>query len=110
MDELYNLHADICKTFANPKRLEIINTLCDIEMTATQLLEEINISKANLSQHMTILIQKGVVLSYREGRNVFYKLSDDRIITACNLIREVLISRLKKNNKILKKFGGKDHG
>ena len=110
MDELYKLHADICKTLANPKRLEIINTLRNKEITASQLLGEINISKANLSQHMTILTRKGVVLSNRKGRNIFYHLSDKRIIKACSLMREILISRLKKNNKILEKFRGKGHG
>ena len=76
----------------------------DEEITASQLLQKINISKANLSQHMGILIQKGVVVARREGINVFYRLSDDRITKACDLMREVLIKKLEKNNKILKKL------
>lgn len=104
MDDIFEMHADICKTLANPKRLEIINALRDKEMPASQLLERINISKANLSQHMSILIQKGVVVARREGINIFYRLSDDRIIKACDLMREVLIKRLEENNKILKKL------
>lgn len=104
MEDIFTLHADICKTFANSKRLEIINALRDEEITASQLLQKINISKANLSQHMGILIQKGVVVARREGINVFYRLSDDRITKACDLMREVLIKKLEKNNKILKKL------
>ncbi len=102
MDDIFNMHADICKTFANPKRLEIINALRDKEMTAGQLLKKIDISKANLSQHMGILTQKGVVISRREGINVFYCLSDIRITKACDLMREVLIKNLEENSKILK--------
>ncbi|MCL5985555.1 MAG: metalloregulator ArsR/SmtB family transcription factor [Actinobacteria bacterium] len=101
MNDIFVLHADICKTFANPKRLEILNALREGEFTATQLLEKIRISKANLSQHMSILIQKGVVISRREGINVFYKLSDERITMACDLMREVLLKRLEENSKIL---------
>jgi ArsR family transcriptional regulator len=104
VEDIFTLHADICKTFANSKRLEIINALRDEEITASQLLQKINISKANLSQHMGILIQKGVVVARREGINVFYRLSDDRITKACDLMREVLIKKLEKNNKILKKL------
>lgn len=104
MYDIYKLHADICKTLANPKRLEIINILCDGEMTASQLLEKINISKTNLSQHMSILIEKGVVISHRQGKNVFYQLTDKKIIKACDIMREVLINRLKKDNQILKKI------
>jgi ArsR family transcriptional regulator len=101
MNDIFVLHADICKTLANPKRLEIINALREGEFTATQLLEKMRISKANLSQHMSILIQKGVVISRREGINVFYKLSDERIMNACDLMRDVLFKRLEENSRIL---------
>ena len=104
MNDIFVLHADICKTFANPKRLEILNTLREGEFTATQLLEKMHISKANLSQHMSILIQKGVVISRREGVNVFYKLSDERITRACDLMREVLLKKLEENSKMLEKI------
>lgn len=103
MTELFVQHADICKTFAHPKRLEIINALRDErELAASQLLKILDISKANLSQHMAILAQKGVVKSKRVGVNVFYRLSDGRISKACDIMREVLISRLKKEAKVLR--------
>ena len=101
MDDIFLLHANICKTLANPRRLEIIAALRDDELNATQLTQKVRISKANLSQHMSILIQKGVVLSRREGLNVFYKLSDERITKACDLMREVLIKNLEQNKNIL---------
>ena len=101
MNNIFLLHANICKTLANPRRLEIIAALRDDELNATQLTQKVGISKANLSQHMSILIQKGVVLSRREGINVFYKLSDERITKACDLMREVLIKNLEQNSHIL---------
>jgi len=101
MNDIFLLHANICKTLANPRRLEVIAALRDDELTATQLTRKIHIGKANLSQHMSILIQKGVVLSRREGLNVFYKLSDERITKACDLMREVLIKNLEQNSHIL---------
>ena len=102
MDNIFLLQANIAKTLANPRRLEIIATLQVEEFTATQLTQKIKISKANLSQHMSILIEKGIVFSRREGINVFYRLSDERITKACDLIREVLIKNLEKNNNLLK--------
>lgn len=101
MNDIFLLQANICKTMANPRRLEIINALRNEELTATQLTQKIHISKANLSQHMSILAQKGVVLSRREGINVFYKLSDTRITKAYDLMREVLLKRLEENSRIL---------
>lgn len=102
INNIFLLHANICKTLANPKRLEIIAVLREGEFTATQLIQKVGISKANLSQHMSTLIEKGVVLSRREGINVFYKLSDERITEACDLMREVLIKNLEQSNHILK--------
>ena len=101
MDDIFVLHANICKTLANPRRLEIIAALRDEEYTATRLIERIKIGKANLSQHMSILIEKGVVLSRRECLNVFYKLADERITKACDLMREVLIKNLEQNKTML---------
>lgn len=101
MDDIFSLHASICKTLANPRRLEIIDALRNEELTATQLVQKLHISKANLSQHMSILVQKGVVVLRREGINVFYKLSDTRITKACDLMREVLLKRLEENSRIL---------
>jgi len=75
--------------------------LRDNEFTATQIAQKLHISKANLSQHMKILIEKGVVLSRRECLNVFYKLSDDRITKACDMMREVLIKNLEQNKTML---------
>lgn len=101
MNNIFILHANICKTLANPRRLEIIAALRNEEFTATQLTQKIHISKANLSQHMSILIEKGVVLSRRESTNVYYKLSDDRITEACDLMREVLMKNLEQNKTML---------
>ena len=108
MDNIFLLHANICKTLANPRRLEIIAALRDEEYSATQLTQKI--SKSNLSQHMSILIEKGVVFSRREGINVFYKLSDEKITKACYLMRKVLIKNLEKNNYLLKDIKNSSKG
>jgi ArsR family transcriptional regulator len=102
MSDLFVRHADICKTFSNPKRLEIIDSLRGrAELSASQLLGKIVVSKANLSQHMAVLVQKGVVKSRREGTNVFYSLSDHRITKACDIMREVLLSKIRNDAMIL---------
>ena len=103
MNDVYELQAEICKTFANPRRIEIIKTICAGEITATQILEKVSISKANLSQHMAMLTDKGLVNSRKHGTSVYYKLSDPRIMQACNLMREVMLYTLEQKNKMLKK-------
>ena len=104
MSDLYLRHADICKTFSNPKRLEVINALRDnVELTASQLLARIDISKANLSQHMSLLVQKGVVKSRRDGISMFYRLADGRITLACDIMRDILLSKISEDSELLKR-------
>jgi ArsR family transcriptional regulator len=81
--------------------LEILNTLRDKEMTASELIEKIGLSKANLSQHMSILKSKGVLLTRREGVNIYYRISNAKIIQACDLMREVLLEQLKEKGKMV---------
>jgi ArsR family transcriptional regulator len=99
MEKIFELHADVCKVFS--KRLEILNTLRDRELTASELIDKIGLSKANLSQHMSILKSKGVVLSRREGVNIYYRISNAKIIQACDLMREVLLEQLQEKGKMV---------
>jgi ArsR family transcriptional regulator len=101
MEKIFELHADVCKVFSNSKRLEILNTLRDRELTASELIEKIGLSKANLSQHMSILKSKGVVLSRREGVNIYYRISNAKIIQACDLMRGVLLEQLQEKGKMV---------
>jgi ArsR family transcriptional regulator len=70
-------------------------------MTASELIEKIGVSKANLSQHMSILKSKGVVLTRREGVNIYYRISNPKIIQACDLMREVLLEQLQEKGKMV---------
>ncbi len=93
--QLYALHAGICQTLANPKRLEVIDRLRDGEKSVTELAEAMKISQANLSQHLSVMRQKGIVATRREGLNVYYRLSNPKIIKACDLMRQVLLEHLE---------------
>jgi ArsR family transcriptional regulator len=73
-------------------------------MSASDLVEAIGLSKANLSQHMAVLRSKGVVLARREGLNVFYRISNPKIIQACDLMREVLLDQLREKGKMVSSF------
>jgi len=101
MEEIYELQADVCKIFSNAKRMEIISTLKDREMSAGELLEKIVLSKANLSQHMAVLKAKGVILTRREGVNIYYRIANLKIIQACNLMREVLMEQIQEKGRIV---------
>ena|SRR3989338_3873916 len=101
-DEIYELHAEICQTLGNPKRLRILNSLRTGERTVSELVPIIGIRKANLSQHLAVLRQTGIVSTRRRGTNIYYKLSNPKVIKACDIMREVLLENLKKKEKLIR--------
>ena len=100
MQKIFELHADVCKIFSNAKRLEIINMLKDGEVSAGELLEKTGLSKANLSQHMTVLKSKGVINTRKEGINIYYCITNPKIIQVCTLMKEVLLEQLEEKGKM----------
>lgn len=108
---IYRLHAEICRTLSNPKRLEILNLLRDGEKSVSELVQSSDISQSNLSQHLAILRGKGIVTTRREGVNIYYSINNPKIIQAFDIMREILREQLAENEKLAKeiKIGGVTH-
>ncbi|MBS3165208.1 winged helix-turn-helix transcriptional regulator [Candidatus Woesearchaeota archaeon] len=106
MKDLYRMHAELCKVFSNPTRLEILNLLREDSMSVTELIGKTGLSQANISQHLAIMKSKGTVSSERRGKNVYYRLTNPKIIRAFDIIRMVLSERIRKagNNPLGDKY------
>lgn len=101
---LLQMHADVCKAIAHPTRLAILGKLRDAELTVTAMADILGIPKGNLAQHLTLLRQRQVVATRREGVNVYYRVVDPKIVQACDLMRSVLLNQLKTSEKLSKKY------
>jgi ArsR family transcriptional regulator, virulence genes transcriptional regulator len=93
--DIFDMHASICGTLANPTRLKILALLGRQERKVGELAEIIGVSPSNISQHLAILSSHGLVLARKQAQTVFYRLADRRIIRACSLIRSVLLDKMK---------------
>ena len=94
--KLYEMQAELCKTLSNPKRLEILDILkVEGEICVNKLAEQLEIPKANTSQHLAVLRQAGVVNTRKDGINVYYSLRSQKITEACYLTRDILVERLQ---------------
>ncbi len=103
MDDLiFELHAEICKTFSHAKRLEILNYLREGERSAGEIVRALHLPKSNVSQHLGVLRRKGVVKVRRQGTSLFYCIADPRITKACDLMREVLFAQLRDSQRLVK--------
>jgi ArsR family transcriptional regulator, virulence genes transcriptional regulator len=104
MESILKLQADICKIFANDKRLEIINLLKDAEMSNSELMQITGLSKVTMTQHMNVLKSKGVIVARREGVQLYYRIANPKIIQACSLMREVLVEQLQEKEKVVSRL------
>lgn len=104
--KLYEIHAEICKTLGNAKRIEILNVLQDGELSVSEIADILGISSANVSQHLAVMKQKGILTARREGINIYYKVSNPKVNQACALMREVLLEQLGEGQKMAKDFAG----
>ena len=101
--DIFELHAQACKTIANPTRLKILALLARREMSVGDLADIIGVSMPNVSQHLTVLKAGHLVRARKEGPTVHYSLADKRTIQACTLIRSVLLDRMKERGLIAQK-------
>ncbi len=98
--ELHELHARICKAIADPKRLLIINELRDRELSVGDLCEALELSQSNVSQHLAILRERGVVSTRRVGTSVLYSLRGTKVLEAVDLLREFLAEDLAGRGRL----------
>jgi len=77
--------AEILKAIAHPVRLRIIEVLSEEKRTVSQLMKLTEIEQSLISHHLIKMKDKGILSSYRDGKNIYYQLVDDHItkIFAC---------------------------
>jgi ArsR family transcriptional regulator len=97
---LWEMQADICQVLANPKRLQILNLLKWGELSVGALVQATGVAKANLSQHLGVMRQKGILATRREGTTIYYRLAIPPITEACEIMREVLLETLSARNRV----------
>lgn len=99
-DEIYGRQVDICKAFANPTRLRILDLIANHDETGHTLQLKLGVSTANLSQHLSVLRAAGVIHTRREGKNIHCSLAIPEVRQACHLIRNVLRAQLRNGRRL----------
>ena len=85
-DEVFELAARTFRVMSAPMRLRIISALCDGEKSVTQLLEAVQTTQPNMSQHLASLYRAGVVGKRRDGVLIYYRITNDRVVSLCRTL------------------------
>jgi len=100
MDEITILQAEVLKTLASPRRLEILHALAAGPIEVGRLAKSLGASQPNVSQHLAVLRGAGIVEAERAGREVRYRLVDSDVMVACGLMRAVMERRFARLGEI----------
>ena len=77
------------KAMSHPLRLKILCTLGDKEISVQDIVEHVGTSQSNISQHLAILRDKGILDSRKDANRVYYRVDDTRALRLIGLMREV---------------------
>ena len=95
-EELEDLTAGVCRALNDPKRLMILYALADEPRSVGELTRLLGISQSNVSQHLAVLRDRGLVDAERDGNRVIYTLRDRRLVGAIDLLRQVMKDELDR--------------
>jgi len=98
--DVFELHANLCRTISNATRLKILALLGKKEMSVGEMAEAIGVPLPNLSQHLSVLKSHHLVLTRKQGQTVYCSLADRRIIQACATIRAVLLDQMRQRGEV----------
>ena len=85
-DRVFDSVAELFGLLSTPIRLRIISEVCNGEKNVSELLDEIETTQPNMSQHLNTLFTAGVIGKRREGVQVFYRIVNDRVVTLCRAV------------------------
>jgi DNA-binding transcriptional ArsR family regulator len=101
MPDMFDLHADVCKTLGSAARLKIIDAVGLGELAVTDIAAAVRARKANVSQHLAVMRQKGIVEARRQGVHVYYRLASPKVLQACHLMRQVLLEQIASRRELV---------
>ena len=97
---LYEFHAQFCKTLADANRLLLIAEMVAGEKSVSDLANSLGLHQSNVSKHLALMRERGLVVTRRDGASIYYSLSDPRIFQAIELLIHVQADQVAKRHNM----------
>ena len=98
---LYELHADMCKVFSHPHRLMVLNILRVSEKSVAEIAEALKVPFGTISPHLLMMKRRRVLVSRRDGNQIFYRIANPKILDAFDLIKKILCEHMEKEVQLV---------
>lgn len=99
-DRVFDSVAELFGVLSTPIRLKIISAVCNGEKNVSELLQEIDTTQPNMSQHLGMLYRSGVLARRREGTQIYYRLQSERVAMLCRAVCTQVAIELDEESKI----------
>ena len=106
-DEMLEALSNRFKLLSEPVRLKILRVLCEGEHTVQDIVNKVNTTQANISKHLALMHDSGVVNRRKEGLKCYYRIADDSIIYSCYLSSRSVVENLQDRLNWLQKVNTK---
>ena len=103
-EEAFGLIAGRFRVLAEPMRLRLLHSLSDREMSVSELVEATGAGQANVSKHLGIMLDAGLVGRRKEGLNVFYRVAEPSIFDMCEAVCSSLSQRFTAHHDAMRSF------
>jgi DNA-binding transcriptional ArsR family regulator len=84
--KVFKTAAELFSVLSTPIRLQVLNALCDGERSVSQMLEKIDCTQPNLSQHLNVLYKSGILAKRKEGTTVLYRVQSQKAMAICRSV------------------------
>jgi len=101
--EIIALEAEFCAALSDATRIFMLYALSERSLNVTELTNEFGIPQPTTSRHLKILRDRGLVDTERQGTMIIYRLTDQRIIQALDLLRSAMRDRLTQRANLVNK-------
>lgn len=98
--ELRALHAAVCQAVADPIRIALLYELGDGPKHVNMLVESLSLPQATVSRHLKILRERSLVSTRRDGQFIYYRLADQRVLDALDIMRTILSDSLARQHNL----------
>lgn len=98
--EIHQLHAHLCSSLADSNRILLLYTLSQAPSNVSDLARDTGLPQPTVSRHLRVLRESGLVIGQRDSHAVIYRLADERVIEALDILRGVLAAALKRQGAL----------
>lgn len=98
--ELHELTGSLCKALNDPKRLMVLYALAERPRSVGELCAMLETTQPNVSQHLAMLRERGIVETARQGNSIHYSLRYPRLLEAIDLLREIMAAEAGRRHDL----------